>query len=49
MTNRSAVPQLFRAISRNTTTKPTKPFRCSPSLEGNTERWNGASRYGYEY
>ena len=41
MSNRSAVPQPFRAIPDFYATRPTKPFRRSPSLEGNAERWNG--------
>ena len=36
MPNRSAVPQPFRFISDFSTTRRTKPFRCSPSLEGNS-------------
>ena len=40
MSNCSAVPQLFRAISRNSATRLTKLFRRSPSLEGNAEQWN---------
>ena len=44
MSNRSAVPQPFRQNPRNSATESAKPFRCSPSLEGNTERWNSGSK-----